>query len=646
MTSQVKVGIILVTLTLVGLTLLAYLQSHSTARRRSLADQSKRINEPLKPNASSPNATDRHLPNPEDEDASTAFSASIAVSLRNDSLALVPYPSRVVIRGDQLHEVVTLAAPEGRWKGELINDNYQVVAVEGAEDVPLIMESASISRTSRDVLIIVEVSNVWHLEVVDAVDGRQLIDVSISSIDPGDEMNSGLLALDKAEGDTDLLRSSIIRTGTASPLTIAENDSKGLFLASAPGHLSKAFKRNRFQKNVTISLVPGGTLSVKGSTALDSFLTGLRDSSSNEVQPVLGIASPSSRTKSWETDVRAGFSGVARSVPVGNAIVTLEVRGEFGTTMVFKKAVAIAAGMESTVSLTPIPQEPPPPLSDQKCRSITATVILPQRPEELPKELRAECSLQLSKLQDGEWGVVNTRSVGSVPGEQKDLGPFHFNCLSSGAYRIAFLPTGRHVDCHLGTSDQQLILECSDLCFVRIVKTPESNCAGQVRIPWSYSNQSLRGFGGHVAIKEEGGLIICQPSPIFIQLVGDECSSTKELVTPVPNALTTFSLTVDPSPVAFLRITTWRNGSHPLLGHEFWKDMVVSPVGHEGQLLSMRFGAMGTSAKYGQSTVEPDWSQVILVLSSPGRYRIRFPDTSEVARDVVSGVNETSVVLQ
>jgi len=57
--------------------------------------------------------------------------------------------------------------------------------------------------------------------------------------------------------------------------------------------------------------------------------------------------------------------------------------------------------------------------------------------------------------------------------------------------------------------------------------------------------------------------------------------------------------------------------------------MLVKPLSGEGVLLSRRYGTDGAAAHYGPLLVEPDWSQVQLIVSPPGTYSVYIPQVEK-----------------
>jgi len=105
-------------------------------------------------------------------------------------------------------------------------------------------------------------------------------------------------------------------------------------------------------------------------------------------------------------------------------------------------------------------------------------------------------------------------------------------------------------------------------------------------------------------------------------------------------------LELDRSNLCFVRVAYWDRGSRAYVDEAFWRDVVVAPVGHTGEMRGVGFGILRTSARMLGSML-PDTSQAVFLLSVPGRYRFRLPASlldegviREFELEVPSGISD------
>jgi len=396
-----------------------------------------------------------------------------------------------------------------------------------------------------------------------------------------------------------------------SPLLVKEPVCSGVYFVTAEGYEVKTLMRNGFQGSATIRLTRSGGLRL----VADETVLGFGKSFLMEV-------TSSDGSLAFEGSFGSNSTLLLQGLPAGGYGVTgsFPSTAVFGRTLLFSKGVVVEPGR-----VVELPVDYDPLISQE---GFDATVVLPTTGTERSKwsidvyrvtpvdEYVEEYSGTLANWQESEGSRTAIKS---------------FDGLQEGVYRLIVQPSGRMEEVELRNGVRgNVLFELSDLAEVQVSCAGD---AGDAEIMWGYVDSGGTPFRASLHKKWQApnsGVFWCDSRPVHARLFGEDLVSDLVSVTPIAGETVELDLVPRRGQLGKLEVGIWSGGGHAYAsGPSSWRSLTIEPLSGSGFLVANKYGSGSTSAKYGKSLVGPDWSQVQLIVSPPGMYRVFVPQVSK-----------------
>ena len=542
-----------------------------------------------------------------------------------------------------------IEAPGGRWRGALPDGTYTIAAVEGPDSVPEFQCEAGLSGANPRIEVLVTEFAPWRLSVLDSETGEHVENLTLFVPSDDDESTArfaeaGPQAVPQ-DGVLPLLE------GVRSPLRIEDSPDQGIYWISAPGYLSQALRRNRFQRQGSVELERAGNLSIRIAVPFAkeamSLAHKLNPGDWLETSIALAVAPVDDPEHiAFETVAQAKVHEV--QLAQGRYAVTVSTDGrQLSPVVLFREEVNVTAGAQqyldvNTVAVVPVP--------DVQTTTLTLTAILP---EKLGLDGDWVAQVMVQPLGSERWEPLLMENVEEWT-HVESINAFSrtFDATPLGQYRFRVMPSGQSIEFQLDVVDEhgtEILLNGSDVALLNLElpEVPEGAEPLVARLSYVEGGDVVGGLRAQLDPNTRSTQVWCEPRPLQVQVVGSDSASEIVDVYPVAGASITVPLALSDSNLALVLLTAWSQRSHALVERGYWSTVTVEGVGHPGSLVEKRYGQNGTSVPYGTSLVAPDWSRTVLVLSAPGRYRITLPGhPNPLELDAPSGLSEHSIFLE
>jgi len=561
-----------------------------------------------------------------------------------------PFPCRIMLRADGKLDGTMRDAPDGTWRGRLTGVSFHVAGIQGKDSVPELIDAPALTPATPKIRVLVRPSHSWTLEVVDAMDGTHLRGISLYGLEPTRVHASEAMLLATSnpnrvpEGKT-----VILVQGVVSPVTIPEAIGSGIFWVAATDHAPQVIQRNANQRSVRITLSRTGSIQLVMTRAFDDFLgKGIADRFPNVLKlpaeflshPIIRVSKQDSASPIVDEPIDSALARTIPDLPVGKYAASVGYwRGVTPLLELWRQEFVVEADL-----LTRIVMTPPDKSSAVEVARLKAMAVLPIACD------RKRWKARLSRMREGSWESVSEESLsGWTKTDVVDSYEHTFDYLPVGKYRLQVVPTGHSVEFELEAQGGTEILDCSDTCEVSIAaKIPAEGKSTAYTLWWGYLDAQTHLTLGPVLQPGESQIrLTAQCRPLRLQLVGLNSASEMTTVTPKPGKENQVGLVVGVGNLALVRISAWRSTSHTYADWGYWSGLTTEPVGGAGSLVYVRYGDNGTDAAYGPGVRGPDWSQAVLVFTSPGRYRVKLPGhTESMEWEVPAGVSDRALVVE
>lgn len=567
------------------------------------------------------------------------FRAEVRLSSRSTNEA---YPGRALLVADDVELQRWVVAPDGVWKGLLPDHTFTLAGVEDQTTTPTFRCEAKLSSAHPRLEVLVDPTTHWELQVVDFESGAPLRDVTLRTHTTDEEGAEHVTRFDdEIPGEGVVL----VSEGVASPVEIEEDPSRGIYWVSAPGYLPRAVHRNRFQRRVRVELERFGELEVRVAAsfldqarALAAELGALSDF---EGRASLVIESLSETAAPQPISIKQGGTHDFRLVPGEYSVTAILPAPALEPLEVFGRTIQVRDGDTTFLEIDSAALDP---VEEAETTALTLVAILP---DDLTRGDEWTAAVQVRPLGEESWQPVLQEGLSEwdrIAGMNAFSNTFQHVPL--GQYRFRLAPNGSSIDFELAVAQSQaveVVLDSSDLTAVDLEVTgaAEDSASLFAQVFYLEGGEVVGGQRVDVDPNSPRTRLWCPPTQLRIQVLGQDVATETVELFPLPGEATTVPLSLAESNLSLLLVSAWDGDSHAYADWKFWSELSAEPVGHTGRLLEKRYGQLGTNVAYGENLMAPDWSQTVLVLSSPGAYRIHAPWQEEpLSIDVPPGVSE------
>ncbi len=551
---------------------------------------------------------------------------------------------RVLFLGRDGRVPLVVRMMEATWEGRLPFDAYTLAGLEGPGRVHG-FEPPSILEPSRpQIQVLVDMDDAWILEVLDSKGGFHLQAVQVVTTAreaPADPQYVFLTHRDRVP--TAAQGGVVLASEASSPIRLPTSEESGFYWVHAEGYLPRAIERHGFLRKVSVRLERSGTLEIAVAPLrqVDSAGTssGLEDALEFRVEV------PHDPQAVWKGSLESGRT-YRRDVAAGTCQIEVRRVPEIGMgAVLWSRVVSIPPEEVVRVELD---LEEVLPLS--VAADLTLMVYLNREDERLRGEklnawMRAGPGLpwtSVGQVSCGPWmestdGMLSEKHVlGLQPGEYL----FQLNAVRLRASALV-LP-----------GKNELFLDGSELGDVRVLVRGAG--PGEDLVLYWNAIEDARGLGaGKVAVDANGQADIrCGAGPIWVQALGPHGASPRTQIEVIGGQTARVTLDVSPEHLSRVRVSLWQGGAHAFAPSSLWRSVRVEPLGHAGREVKKSFGIHGTSVRIARDTYTPNWSQVVLEVSPPGRYRLLLDEPNaagwpkfELDFDAPIGVGELMVLL-